>query len=177
MLILEEVVMNRTGKAAAVLLLTFAASGCGGAGGGTEAELGMRVDTVGDTVIVRTVRGSVWGPGVELVPVLRIGELDGSEEYNFGLVAGIALAADGSLLVLDQQALAVRAFDREGRHTRSFGRSGGGPGELSHPTGLAVLPDGRVLVSDPRNARVNVYSPDGEAVDSWPMSPTFVIPN
>jgi hypothetical protein len=177
MLILEEVVMNRTGKAAAVLLLTFAASGCGGAGGGTEAELVMRVDTVGDTVIVRTVRGSVWGPGVELVPVLRIGELDGSEEYNFGLVAGIALAADGSLLVLDQQALAVRAFDREGRHTRSFGRSGGGPGELSHPTGLAVLPDGRVLVSDPRNARVNVYSPDGEAVDSWPMSPTFVIPN
>lgn len=169
--------MNRTGNASAVLLLALAATGCAGADGGTEAELVMRVDTVGDTVIVRTEQGSVWGPGVELVPVLRIGELDGSEEYNFGLVAGISLAADGSLLVLDQQALAVRVFDREGRHTRSFGRSGGGPGELSHPTGLAVLPDGRVLVSDPRNARVNVYTPHGEPEDSWPMSPTFVIPN
>jgi hypothetical protein len=114
---------------------------------------------------------------VSLSPVVRIGSLDGAEEYTFGRVAGVALATDGSIIVLDQQARAVRVYDAEGRHVRSFGRAGGGPGELEQPSGLALLPDGRVLVSDPSNARVNVFSADGEPVDSWPMSGGFVTNN
>jgi hypothetical protein len=30
-----------------------------------------------------------------------------------------------------------------------------------------VLPDGRVLLRDPGNARINVYSPEGRPLDSW----------
>lgn len=169
--------MIRTRYRPALAVLALLAAGCGAGEDAGDGELVMRVDTVGDTIVVRTERGSVWGPRVGLEPVLHIGALDGSEEYTFGRVAGVSLAADRSLLVLDQQALAVRMYDREGRHLRSFGRSGGGPGELAQPTGLAVLPDGRVLVSDPRNGRVNVYSPEGEALDSWPMNAGFFTSN
>jgi hypothetical protein len=158
----------------AVPLFALGLAGCGAAGGPETEALVMRVDTVGDTIVVRTERGSVWGGGVSLAPVVRIGSLDGDEEYTFGRVSGVALAPDGSVIVLDQQARAVRVYDGEGRHLRSFGRAGGGPGEMGQPTGLSLLPDGRVLVSDPRNARVNVFSPDGDPVDSWPMNGGFV---
>lgn len=169
--------MTRIRDWTAVVLLAMAVAACGGGGGAEDGELVVRVDTIGDTIVVRTERGSVWGNVVGLVPVLRVGELDGSDEYTFGSIAGVALAADGSLLVLDRQALNVRVFDRAGQHVRSFGRGGGGPGELAQPSGLDLLPDGRVLVSDPRNGRVTVYGSDGETLDSWPMSAGFFTPD
>jgi hypothetical protein len=136
-------------------------------------DLVARVDTVGDTIVVRNERGSVWGGVVPLEPVLRIGAIEGSDEYVFGQITGVALSATGQIYVLDRQVPVVRVYDRSGRHLRSFGRRGGGPGEIQQPTGLALMPDGRVLISDPGNARVNVYSADGEPLDSWRMAGGF----
>lgn len=34
---------------------------------------------------------------------------------------------------------------------------------------MGVLPDGRVLLRDPGNARINVYSPGGETLDHWDL--------
>jgi hypothetical protein len=161
-----------------LLLAAAALSGCG-TGGGEAAGGGLvvRVDTLGDTVVVRTERGSVWGGGARLEPVLRVGELAGSEEYVFGNIGGMEVTPGGEVYVLDAQVPVVRVYDREGRHVRSFGSRGGGPGELAQPTGLALLPDGRVLVSDPANGRVNVYSGAGEPVDSWRISGGFFTDN
>ena len=46
---------------------------------------------------------------------------------------------------------------------------------------MAFLPDGRLVVRDPGNARMNVYDTDGTSLDSWPIpggfftsSPIFV---
>jgi hypothetical protein len=114
---------------------------------------------------------------VVLEPVLRIGELEGRDEYVFGDIGGMALTPGGEVYVLDSQVPAVRVYDGAGRHVRSFGSRGGGPGELGRPTGLAMLPDGRVLVSDPGNGRVNVFSADGEPLDSWRMSGGFFSSN
>lgn len=155
--------------------LAFAcAVGCGERTGDAAATgLVASVDTLGDTVVVRTERGNVWGPGARLEPLLRIGELDGPDEVVFGNISGMALGPGGELYVLDSLVPAVRVYDRDGRHLRSFGSRGGGPGELERPTALAVHPDGRVLVSDPANGRVNVYSAQGEPEDSWRMSGGF----
>lgn len=165
-------------RSAIPLLALVVAAGCGDpAGDGAAGDLVMRVDTVGDTIVVRTERGSVWGADARLEPVLRIGELEGSDEYVFGNIGGVAMTPDGDLYVLDAQVPAVRVYDGAGRHARSFGSRGGGPGELARPTGLALLPDGRVLVSDPANGRANVYSGDGEPVDSWRISGGFMTSN
>jgi hypothetical protein len=159
-------------------LACVAAAGCDAApSGGADAELTVRVDTLGDTIVVRTERGSVWGAGARLEPMLRIGELDGPAEYVFGNIGGVVLAEDGFLYVLESQVPEVRVFDGVGHHVHSFGRRGGGPGELARPTGLALLPDGRVLVSDPANGRINVYSAGGESLDSWPISGGFFSSN
>lgn len=127
-------------------------------------------DTVGDTVVVRTMEGSIWGEPMTLVPELSIGALEGEDEYLLGSVESLAVASDGSIYLYDGQAKALRRYAADGTYLSTLGREGGGPGEYKQPDGgLAVLPDGRVLLRDPGNARINLYAPEGESLGSWPI--------
>lgn len=146
-------------------------------GGGDEAarSLEVRRDTVGDTVVVRNVSGSAWGDTARLAEELRIGRVEGPETYTFGRVAGLAAGPDGSIHVVDRQVPALRKYGPEGRHAADFGRPGGGPGEIgrTHSGGVALLPDGRVALRDPGNARIQLYRPDGEPAGSLPIRGSF----
>ena len=149
-------------------MLTLVALGCGGAGGdarGWEAT----VDTVGDTIVVRTVGGSVWSDTATLAPELSIGVFEGAEEEMFGEVAAIAVASAGEIFILDQHIQGVRHFGPDGAYRGTLGRQGGGPGELRRPEAMALLPDDRLLVRDPGNARINVYDSAGQPLPSWPL--------
>jgi hypothetical protein len=82
----------------------------------------------------------------------------------FGQVAGIVVDDAGRIHVLDRQAKEIRTFDSTGAYVRTFGREGSGPGELLNPLGMALGPDGRIWVADPRNARYTVFTTDGQYV-------------
>jgi len=132
------------------------------------------VDTVGDTITIRTVAGSVWGDTAELVSVLTIGVLDGPDEYIFGDVRSLAVAPDGSVYAYDRHVRRLRKYSPDGWYLDTFGREGGGPGEYRNPDGgLAVLQDGRVLLRDPGNTRITVYAPDGECLSTWSTNYPF----
>lgn len=147
-------------------------SACGGEAASDDSAPEVVRDTVADTLVVRTLSGSAWGGDVRLVPEVEIGVLEGAEEYMFGSVAALGLAADGSIYVVDRQVPALRVYGPDGVHRATWGREGGGPGEFSNPDGgLAVLDDGRVVVRDPGNARLQVFDADGTAVDTWPVIP------
>ncbi len=151
---------------AAGLALTLAA--CGGSDAPRPAEWQAAYDTIGDTLVVRTVSGSVWGDTADLVPDVTIGTFEGADEYMFGRVRSLAVASDGSIYVYDSHAKELRKYAPDGTYVATFGREGGGPGEYREPDGgLAVLPDGRVLLRDPGNARISVFSPDGEYIEGW----------
>lgn len=141
---------------------------CGGGDGGPPEEGWIAVvDTVADTVTVRTVSGSVWGDSATLVPEVRIGVMDGVDEYIIGEPRAIAVTPDGRILLLDTQIPVVRMYGPDGAHLRDVGRAGNGPGEYEGPDGLAVLSDGRILVKDPPNQRITVYDPSGEYAGEW----------
>lgn len=132
------------------------------------AEWRAQVDTIGDTVVVRTLGGSEWGEAV-LVPELRIGALEGEEHEMFGAVQGLAVAGDGNIYVYDRQVPALRKYGPDGEHLGTLGREGEGPGEYRNSDGgLAVLADGRVVLRDPGNGRFTVYGPDGTFLETWP---------
>lgn len=144
-------------------------AGCGGTGGTDGGWEAVR-DTVGDTVVVRTVSGSVWGGAARLVEELRIGRLEGPEESTFGRIVGLAVAPDGTIYVADQQVPALRKYAPDGSYLGLVGGAGEGPGEYSRPDGgLAVLPDGRIALRDPGNARIQLFGPDGEPAGTWPV--------
>lgn len=107
-------------------------------------------------------------PGVAtLVEELSIGVADGAEEYVLGEIADVALGKDGSLYVFDRQVPVVRHYDASGKFLRNIGRAGSGPGEYRSASGIATMPDGRLLVWDTGNWRINVYSASGDALTQW----------
>ncbi len=120
------------------------------------------IDSVGTTVTVRTVSGSVWGAFPALIEEASIGTADGEEAYLLGEVTGLAIS-DGRILILDASVPTVRMYDRNGHHFRDIGRGGSGPGEFQLPWSLEVdPPTGLIFVRDEMQARINVYLADGE---------------
>ena len=150
-------------KRLGVVVLAIAAfAGCLSGEGDGSAVVERR--TVGDTTIVRTIAGSVWGDTARLVEELRIGAPDGPAELSFASVNELTVGPDGSVHLYDEQASAVRSFDSTGAFLRTIGREGEGPGEFSGLRALQALPDGRVALLDARAVRF--YSPIGEAMQA-----------
>jgi len=146
-------------------------SGRQGSGG---ADWVAAYDTIGDTIVVRTLSGSLWRDTAHLVPEVSIGLFDGPEEYIFGDVVSVARGQDGTLYVMDRQVPALRVYNADGTYRTTFGRGGEGPGEYQQPDGgLNVLSDGRIVLRDPGNARIQVFSPEGESVDTWRIRGNF----
>lgn len=160
--------VDRRVAASVVSLLLPWLMSCGDVGRPAAEEWQAVYDTYGDTVVVRTVAGSIWGDTAELVPGLVIGVLEGAEEYMFGSIRSLAVGPEGSVYVYDRYVRELRKYAPDGTYLTTFGRQGRGPGEYSRPDGgLAVLPDGRVMLRDPGNTRITVYSSDGEYLSSW----------
>jgi hypothetical protein len=168
--------MSLSSRAASTCLLTAAVLGLAACGGETRASDGSswqaQVDTLGDTIVVRTISGSERGE-MALVPELRIGAVEGADHEMFGEITGLAVGPSGRIYVYDRLVPALRSYDADGRYLGTIGRQGGGPGEYANSDGgLGVLADGRLLLRDPGNARMTVYSADGAYLESLPISGT-----
>jgi hypothetical protein len=136
----------------------------------TRGGLEATVDTIGDTIVVRTTAGSIWGGPRTLVPEITIGVIDGDEAYMLGSINGIAVGRDGAIYAIDRQVPVLRKYGTDGIHIADFGRDGGGPGEYKNPDGgIAILRDGRIAVRDPGNARIQLFTPDGTPAGEWPL--------
>lgn len=148
------------------IALAFAAC-AGDSEGGLGHAWQAATDTVGDTITVRTVAGSVWGDTAYLEPRLSIGMVDGPDEYLIGNPGAIAVGFGGTVYVLDRQVPSLRVYAPDGTFLRDIGREGSGPGEYRRPDGITTLPDGRLLVRDPGNGRISVFDADADYVEQW----------
>jgi hypothetical protein len=158
----------------ALLLIPFALA-CGDAPSGEWA--GSVTDSSGVRIVDNPEAGLWSGAGPwSFAEELRIGGLDAPETSQFGMVVGLDIDGAGQVYVLDMQASEVRAFDGSGAWVRSFGRPGGGPGELSRQlTGVFVL-GGEVWVADLGNQRITRWGLDGSERPAIPLDLAQGIP-
>ncbi len=157
-----------TGAVFSVAFLTFGA--CSGDRGQDLGTWVAEWDTIGDTVVVRTISGSVWGEPREMVEDLSIGVLEGPEELMLGSIVSVAVDEEGGIYAFDSQVPALRYFDVAGAYVRTLGREGGGPGEYSDFVGtLALRRDGKIMLPDVGSARLSLYEPDGTVAAHWPV--------
>jgi DNA-binding beta-propeller fold protein YncE len=61
----------------------------------------------------------------------------------------------------------ISVFDRNGKFLRTIGRTGTGPGEFRTPHALAFDSQGRLVVADRHNHRIQILSKDGEFVREY----------
>lgn len=144
------------------LLLLLSGTGCEHSGQ-SEAAMAVR-----DSAGVRIAEFSQDAPGeawtVAAKPTVSLGSVDGPPESQFGRVAGVVRLRDGTIIVADDAASVLRFFGPDGRHLRSVGRKGGGPGEFEQIGGLWRFGGDSLAVWDLRQARLSVFSPEGTLV-------------
>lgn len=86
----------------------------------------------------------------------------------FNHPAAATFAPGGDIYVADGYGNAcVHWFGSDGELRRTWGSPGSGPGELVSPLGIAVDREGRVLVVDAANNRVQVFTAEGDFVAEW----------
>ena len=90
----------------------------------------------------------------------------GGEPFN--QPANIGIARNGELYVADGYGNArIHRFTPEGKLIQSWGSPGTAPGQFMMPHAICVAPDGRILVGDRENDRIQFFTKDGEYLDQW----------
>ena len=70
---------------------------------------------------------------VDPAPTLQIGESDGDDAYLFQDIVSVVMLGNGNVAVLDAGPAHLRFYDSSGRHIRTTGGKGSGPGEYRVP--------------------------------------------
>lgn len=149
------------------LAALLALSACGDRASGAPDR--FAVDTLdGGVVLVSNPEAGAWGaaPAWKAAEDLRIGAADGDPAYLLAAPMALEVDALGRIWVLDQQTRELKVFGADGKHVRTVGRKGAGPGEFADPVGLVWAPDGTLWVFDPANARFSMFDTTGAFVRS-----------
>jgi DNA-binding beta-propeller fold protein YncE len=86
----------------------------------------------------------------------------------FNRPTNLAVAPNGDLYVTDGYGnCKVHRYAADGTLLQSWGEPGAGPGQFYLPHGVCVAADGRVLVADRENDRIQIFSHDGEFLEQW----------
>lgn len=81
-----------------------------------------------------------------------------NEPGGFFRPKGLAVDAQNKLVfVVDAMFEVVQAFTFDGKLVMAFGHPGSGPGEFRLPAGICIQPDGRILVADSYNRRIQIF--------------------
>ena len=126
----------------------------------------------GGTVFVSAVdSGTIWREGLDGTgtPHVDAGSspTDSGREDRLLAPSGMAITADGRLIVADRHRHRICAVDPDGEIRVIAGGASGyrdGPAEQAmfrHPSDVAVGPDGNFYVADGGNDRIRAISPDG----------------
>jgi hypothetical protein len=115
--------------------LIFAAAGAAA----PQAKWKGTIVKEGDATVVRNPKEPLYKtPVLEFKEELSIGGPDAQGAAAFGSTRSVVVDDDGTVYVLDEQAAEVKAYDASGRHVRTIGRKGQGPGELEFPMTLSL---------------------------------------
>lgn len=79
----------------------------------------------------------------------------------FASIAGVDLARDGRLFVLDGINKKIRIFDSAGKLLTELGRTGQGPGEWNTPFMIKLVSDDEIMVADAGNRKIIYLDPQG----------------
>jgi len=103
------------------------------------------------------------------------GHRDGAAaQARFNNPAGLALLPDGRVLVVDEINYRIRVLSADLQQVSTVAGDGGqghrdgaaAQARFNNPAGLALLPDGRVLVVDQSNHRIRILSADLQQVST-----------
>ena len=134
-----------------------------------------------------------FSPEGELLMTLGTGGEAGDPPTHFDAPNDVLIAPNGTIYVGDthgaqfQDAAGptsksrISMFEPDGTFIKSFGEFGYEDGQFRSPHSLAMDSQGRLFVADRGNSRIQIFTQDGEHLDTWyqfsRISGLFIDPN
>ncbi len=131
---------------------------------------GLTVDQEGSLWLTDVGLHQVFKCSPEGEVLLTLGEagVPGSDATHFNLPTDVAVLADGSFYVSDgYKNTRVMKCTADGGFEFEWGTKGNGPGEFNLPHGIVVDAQGRVIVCDRENERLQVFTAKGTFLHEW----------
>jgi hypothetical protein len=107
---------------------------------------------------------------------LRIGDKADEKDTLFADIRAARVDTEGRIIVLDWKDFKIKIFDNKGKIVRSFGKKGQGPEEWGQAQDISLTPENNILVFDPGNKRLGLYTQDGKGLKEIPLGKLFPDP-
>ncbi len=135
--------------------------------------LSMAMGPDGKIYLLTNLRGVIRiDPSTDEVTQVDLDVLDPAGKPRLAMVLDLAIDGAGNFLFGEMRPGSVVVFDKEGKYLRRFGESGGGPKQISRPTGITVDKEGRIYVLSTIRDMVIVYDREGNYLREWGGSGT-----
>jgi hypothetical protein len=118
--------------------------------------------------IIHNPKGPVQEKGfpsrLSLKQDLCIGKNLEGEDYMFSQIGGVAVDVEEDIIVIDEKEIVVKVFDKTGKHIRTFGKRGQGPGEFASVSRIVLTGGKDLVLLDASNGRFSYYSKEGKCL-------------
>jgi len=99
-----------------------------------------------------------------LIQDLCIGDSSDDENYMFSTIGGVMVDVEEDIIVIDEKEVVIKVYDKTGKHLRTFGKRGGGPGEFNTARRIVLKGGKDIVVMDRGNNRLSYYSKEGQCL-------------
>jgi len=124
--------------------------------------------------VVRNPQAPLYGKdALILQEELTIGKPGSPPEALFSDIRQVAVDGKENIYVLDSKESLVKVFDREGKHLRTIGRPGQGPGELDNPRSISISGD-EIMVAE-ASRRLSFFSLAGSHLRALSTKETWAL--
>jgi len=132
--------------------------------------LGIAIDNHHRRIVVTDTTSNrlVFLSSIDLSFLFKIGK-QGSRPGEFGSPSGVAIDHDRCRIIVsdtDNRRMQVLS-SIDGSFLLEFGHQGDQPGQFSNPLGLCIANQGRIIVADNGNYRLQSFTPEGHHISSF----------
>lgn len=136
----------------------------GGLGPGQEAKIEQKD---GLTIVhnpKQPVRRKGFPSTLTLKQDLCLGKGLRGKDDTFSQIGGVAVDIEEDIIVIDEKEIVVKVFDKTGKHIRTFGKRGQGPGEFASIARIVLKGGKDIVLLDSANDRFSYYSKEGKCL-------------
>ena len=112
-----------------------------------------------------------FSPDGKILMALGKAGVAGSGPDEFNKPSAVAIAPNGDIFVADGHGgdsnARIVKFDKNGKFIKTWGEKGTAPGEFDTPHCMAFDTQGRLLVGDRNNNRIEIFDQEGNYIAAW----------
>ncbi len=89
------------------------------------------------------------------------------EDVLFGIITQVHIDQESNIYLLDNQLSEVQVYSADGEHLDTLGRAGEGPGEVTNPSAMTLLPDGSLGLIKTFPGKMVMIDKDGQPLGNF----------